>query len=507
MRNIYLSLISGLLFTACSLDRVPYDALSTATFPKTEADVEMLAVGCYDDYANQDYTIYNDVFSDNGYCAINTNWAVFANGTATHAVPGINWYNYTLITRCNNFLHQVTTKEIHFNDPKRLEVLKNEVRFLRAWRYYMMVTAYGDIPLVTEVVPSLEDAKLPATPETDVVEFILDELNDITKDGALDVSPKQKGRITRGAALALKVRLCLFYKKYDEVIDAANEINSLGVYNLYQEGEVPYSELFKEANEDNCEIILAVKKVMNDYKNQTIIEFCNVIDGGWSAFVPIQSLIDAYEMKDGLTIEEAQAKGEYNPEHPYKDRDPRFYATIVYPGATYMGQIVTNDKFINTGYTFKKYSRYDTAAAAIDDKNDINIILMRYADILMIYAEARNERLDKPDQPIYDAINEVRNRPSVKMPLFDKTKDNFTKEQMRERIRHERRIEFAGEGWYYNDIRRWKIAKKLMNGSTVQKYDGSIIERRIFNDKNYLFPLPQQEVNDNPNLLPNNPGW
>lgn len=72
MRNIYLSLISGLLFTACSLDRVPYDALSTATFPKTEADVEMLAVGCYDDYANQDYTIYNDVFSDNGYCAINT---------------------------------------------------------------------------------------------------------------------------------------------------------------------------------------------------------------------------------------------------------------------------------------------------------------------------------------------------------------------------------------------------------------------------------------------------
>ena len=130
--------------------------------------------------------------------------------------------------------------------------------------------------------------------------------------------------------------MCLFYKKYDEVIDAANEINSLGVYNLYQEGEVPYSELFKEANEDNCEIILAVKKVMNDYKNQTIIEFCNVIDGGWSAFVPIQSLIDAYEMKDGLTIEEAQAKGEYNPEHPYKDRDPRFYATILYSGADWM---------------------------------------------------------------------------------------------------------------------------------------------------------------------------
>lgn len=72
MKNIYLSLISGLLFTACSLDRTPHDALSTVTFPKTEADVEMLAVGCYDGYANQDYTVYNDVFSDNGYCAILT---------------------------------------------------------------------------------------------------------------------------------------------------------------------------------------------------------------------------------------------------------------------------------------------------------------------------------------------------------------------------------------------------------------------------------------------------
>ena len=107
MRNIYLSLISGLLFTACSLDRVPYDALSTATFPKTEADVEMLAVGCYDDYANQDYTIYNDVFSDNGYCAINTNWAVFAKeGSACYPrstfyplsdVPSIRKHRITML--------------------------------------------------------------------------------------------------------------------------------------------------------------------------------------------------------------------------------------------------------------------------------------------------------------------------------------------------------------------------------------------------------------------------
>ena len=100
LQSYYDALISADGKTMAQITAPPeYWPYYLETYDKTEADVEMLAVGCYDDYANQDYTIYNDVFSDNGYCAINTNWAVFANGTATHAVPGINWYNYTLITR------------------------------------------------------------------------------------------------------------------------------------------------------------------------------------------------------------------------------------------------------------------------------------------------------------------------------------------------------------------------------------------------------------------------
>ena len=188
----------------------------------------------------------------------------------------------------------------------------------------MMATAYGDIPLVTEVISTLEESKIPASPETDIVKFILDELNELSADGNLDVTPKESGRITRGAALALKMRMCLYYKQYEEAIAAADEIEKLGVYNLFTAGTTPYADLFKEANEDNCEIILAAKKVENDYKNQTIIEFCNANDGGWSAFVPIQSLVDAYETSSGLTIEEAEKNGEYDPVHPYKNRDPPF---------------------------------------------------------------------------------------------------------------------------------------------------------------------------------------
>ena len=138
MKKILFLFIIGILVTSCSLDRAPKDSLSTATFPKTEKDIEMLVVGCYDGYVDQTFTVYNDVFSDNGYCAINTNWSAYANGKATHSNPGIGWFDYTLITRCNNFLALTENTEVPFKDPNRLKQLRNEVRFLRAWRYYMM---------------------------------------------------------------------------------------------------------------------------------------------------------------------------------------------------------------------------------------------------------------------------------------------------------------------------------------------------------------------------------
>lgn len=401
------------------------------------------------------------------------------------------------------------------------------------------VTAYGDIPLITEVVPSLEDAKVPATPEDKVVEFILNELNDITKEGALDVTPKKKGEITRGAALALKVRLCLFYKKYDEVIAAANEIQRLGVYDLYKDGEVPYAELFKEANEDNCEIILAVKKVMNDYKNQTIIEFCNVIDGGWSAFVPIQSLVDAYEMNNGLTIEEAKANGEYNPEHPYKNRDPRFYATILYSGADWMNTkgekriYNTLDRNINgepnkdhrldsrnasqTSYTICKYMNPLTQYSDINNTG-LDMIVFRYAEILLSKAEAMIEKSSPDLSGATDLIDEIRERAG--MPEVDRAKYN-TQAKLRELLRRERRVEFAFEGLRRDDIIRWDIAKDVLNGPIYASNQGTvnmdpsvpqeeratifqgennqvILEIRSF--KNRYMPIPQTELDKNPKL-------
>ena len=102
-------------------------------------------------------------------------------------------------------------------------------------------------------------------------------------------------------------------------------------------------------------------------------------------------------------------------------------------------------------------------------------------------------------------MNQIRDRETVKMPLFDISK-GYTKEEMRDIIRHERRIELAGEGHYYFDILRWRTAKDVMNGP-IYKYDDSTIEVRVFEDKDYLWPIPETETKENPNLLPNNIGW
>lgn len=545
MKKILYSTIILALAVSCTLDTAPRDALSSATFPKTESDIEMMAIGCYDGYTDQNYTVYNDVFSDNGICTINANFARYANGKTSHDTPGTNWYSYSTITRCNNFLSVTNDTDIKFKDPGRLTQLRNEVRFLRAFKYYTLCTAFGDVPLIKDVVPSLEAAKVPVTSEEDIVEFILQELSDITEKGQLAERAAEDGRVTRGAALALMMRTCLHYKMYQEAIDAADEIINSRVYSLVNDrsgGKVPYEEVFKEKNEGNSEIILAFKRCMNDYKNQTIIEFCNVNDGGWSAFVPIQDLVDAYEMSNGLTIEEAEASGQYDPVHPFKDRDPRFYSTILFPGADWANiqgveriyntldikingednkdHIAHSNNSSKTGYSLRKYmnplSQYTDA-----NNTGLDLILFRYAEVLLAKAEALIE-LNQKLSVATDLIDEVRTRAG--MPATDRTKYN-DQAKLRKLLRRERRVEFAFEGLRRTDLMRWGLTLKKLNGPVygcnlgtvhmdksipqterAELYIGdnylNLIENR--SAKNVYMPIPQSEIDVNPEIKQTN---
>lgn len=284
---------------------------------------------------------------------------------------------------------------------------------------------------------------------------------------------------------------------------------------------------------------------MNDYKNQTIIEFCNVNDGGWSAFVPTQDLVDAYEMKNGLTIQEAELIGEYDPIHPYKNRDPRFYSTILYSGADWVNQkgvyriYNTLDETINgevnkdhrtystdasqSGYTLCKYMNPLTQYSDINNTG-LDFIIFRYAEVLLSKAEALIE-LNRGESDLNEAcslINMVRNRAG--MPNIDRVQYN-NQEKLRELLRRERRIEFAFEGLRRCDIVRWGIALEVLNGPIYASNYGTVImdtnipqeERAIIKPgvensiileyrscRNTYMPIPQSELDKNPNLKQTN---
>ena len=161
---------------------------------------------------------------------------------------------------------------------------------------------------------SADEAKVPRKSEEEVKNYVNTELD--TAIGELNASPSERGRIAKGAAMAIRMRSALYYGDYVKAKEMAEAIMNLKQYDL----EPDYSNLFKVAGQDSKEIILAVQYVNSTLELGTIGQMYNNGDGGWSSIVPTQNLVDTYEMADGLTKEES---GSYDPNHPFAGRDPR----------------------------------------------------------------------------------------------------------------------------------------------------------------------------------------
>ncbi|MDR1096590.1 MAG: RagB/SusD family nutrient uptake outer membrane protein, partial [Tannerella sp.] len=261
--------------------------------------------------------------------------------------------------------------------------------------------------------------------------------------------------------------------------------------------------------------------------------------GGWGRNTPTQNLVDKFRMADGSRFDWN------NPEHaadPYKNREPRFYASILYTGAPWRGDVIyasTNkpnaagtdlvdnatmkrgtNSYTMTGYYLKKLidptkrggtpNRY-----APFEGSDQNLIVLRYAEMLLTYAEAKNE-YSGPDQQVYEALNAVRNRGGL--PELS----GLGQAELREAIREERHIELCFENKRYFDIMRWRkgpeiigedvygidITYTMVDGIPVPHFTRVLLTAKSFESpKNYLMPLPDAITGRNPNLLPNNPGW
>ena len=509
---------------SCNMDFEPTTSYTDQTFWYSAKNAEGGLTACYIPLLSS--TMFGDASialeecaTPNAYCYSNSlNWSDIAKGshTADGAVFSGRWHNcYVGIGRCNTLLDNIDkNQELSVDDIGKM---KAQARFLRAFYYYLLVVYYNSAPLITSS-PNLSQASLPRTEHRKIVSFILSELDSIASILPTSYGKEGTGRPTKGAALALKAKLLLFeasplcnpdnnLERWREAADAAKAVIDLGIYDLYPK----YGELFTLKAEGCKESIFDLECISSPKGNGHSFD---LVMRQYNGAAPLKDLVDTYLMKDG----KKRAESAYKNSKSYKDMDPRFYATIVYPGATWMGEKVTsnntNKNFTNkqTGFIYRKYTVYTDKAPSNADKNlgkncsPINIMLLRYADILLIYAEAKNA-LGEMNATIWDhTVKTIRKRAGF--TVAGALNYPSTPEAVKEALLYERRIEFAGEGTWYNDLRRLRLAETLMNNISVQKFDGTVIEDRSFNvNRDYWWPVPTKQMENNPQLAPNNPNW
>jgi len=538
---IFFSVLLCLLATSCvKLERQPEDAYSSNTFfTSQQATLQYLAAvyqytkmsGFFED----GNTILLDDITDNAYCPFTNQLASFiALGTATPSLTGRyadfyrTYFNYIGIRNANYFLTNVD--KVPMSDDSKA-VMKAEVRFLRAFNYARKLMFFGGVPLVTTVLNYGEENKIPRSSEAEITAFVTSELEAAAAALPIARPESERGRITKGAALALKARVELFRGDFVNAEKDSKAVMDLGIYDLYKN----YEGLFWEKNQSdplrNKEVLLEVTYLPPTW-GSWIDALYTVPEGGWNSVDPTQSIVDAYETKNGKPITEDPT---YNPDKPYENRDPRFYASVIYPGEEWNGRIFNSlepvgpDEYYNsskgnrsrTGYGLRKYCAPVDELPNSDpaDVQGVNFIVLRYPEVLLTYAEALIEQ-NKNLNLAADAINKVRSR--VAMPNVTAT----DQAGLRRVLRNERRVEFAFEGLRWYDMKRWKIGAQVMNGPVYGVRPGKVNmttgevtftsanhitvgDNRVFNEsRDYYFPIPQEDLESNQALKGNqNPGW
>lgn len=529
--------------TLCScgddfLDAIPTDRLSDVTFYKAEEDF-VIAVNAVYPYLqrastpnnssdNQGGIIDDESMSDNAFN--NRNWTGHfrvGNGSqsASDFQPGITgsllvWYpRYEGIRRANTVINRIV--DVPFTDEALKTRLIAEARFMRAYLHFDLAFKFGDVPLVTTELTIAEGASATQNSRKEVIDFVLQELADIAGDLPEAYTGADIGRITKGATLAFRARFALYAAGpgvlndnayYTIARDAAQAVIDLGIYGRHDS----YAGLFTPAAENSPEIILS-----NQYAAPTRIHnlwgtYAPPSQGGSGQIGPLRSLLDAYEGTDGRPIETSDV---YNEDNPYANRDPRLDMSIIRPGTDFAGRTfhptllgdpdyVGNNSLTSsfTGMYLKKYLIESEKSAPT--QSGMNVILMRYPEVMLTYAEAKIE-MNEIDASVYDAINYSRNRPDVSMPDYTAA-DYPDQASLREALRRERRVELAFEGQRFFDIRRWKIAEIVMEGPAYgadyeDNPDTSVddanvgnpvfVEDRTFDPgRDYLWAIPPNEV-------------
>jgi len=505
------------------LNPLPKDRLASDLFWKTTNDAVYASNGVYSILGGQWRYSTMETYSDLSHVILQ--WRAESQiekctFDASSNVVADEWsYYYRIIQAANTFLENVDL--VDGMDETLRKRLKAEIKTLRSFSFMNLVMLYGDVPLTT-ATSNIQEAKgVTRTSVSAIWSFISEELTAAAVD--LPAVQEQRGRITKGAALGLKAKAMLYAGNYTEAKNAAKAVMDLGVHKIYES----YAKLFDYEGETSSEIMFA-RQYAKNINSQDIFNFycVNSLYTQRCQAIPTKRLVDAYLMKTtGLPIDNP-ASG-FDPRDPYKDRDPRLNHTVYISGDILPNGAVLNtlpgngsgdditisaENVTSTGWYFKKY--VSNADYADPGNCGVNLIYLRYAEILLIYAEACIELGGSEiNQYVLDALNEIRKRPDVNMPEVT-TLDQAT---LREIVRRERVVELAIEGHRLYDIRRWRIGEEVMPGTvkgmTYVNSEGNLATAELAGfvkefkaDRHYLWPIPFREIDLNSNLT-QNPGY
>ncbi len=483
-------------------------------------------------------------------------------------------WRYGTIRKTNEFLEKIETSAA-VSEPEK-KVLSGKIRFARAITYFFMVKRYGGIPVITKaqaIDAPMEELLVSRDKEIDVYDFIINEMDEIAKDLPESYSSDEVGYPTKYAALALKSRAAMYAAsiatwgkvQIDGLVgipaneaerfwkasyEASKEIIDSNVFALYNQLPNDKAENFRKLflDENNVEVIfskqLTGEQVGSNYDLfMSPFQFCPGW-GGSNTSVYLE-MVESFENIDGTpgTFDRALALSQpWDLNEFFKNKDPRFFASVYYEGTIWKGEavenwggiITENGTKVTTGFYQGKpaqgrsYSAAGYAGGAItgfnvkkylDDglvpvdagKTKVDFIVFRYGEILLNYAEAAFE-LGKSSEAL-DAVNQIRGRAGIALLT------NIT----RDAIRHERKVELAFEDQRWWDLRRWRTAVDAItrNFSGIYTfYDVKTGKFRIelnenamggvpsvFKEEHYYFPITPGRISNNPNLAPENPGY
>ncbi|MDD3901232.1 MAG: RagB/SusD family nutrient uptake outer membrane protein, partial [Dysgonamonadaceae bacterium] len=474
IQYITIFLFGIITLSSCNdLDLAPTNKFTDANYwTSTEKATAVLNMA-YSQMFGSNYFFANERLSDNLYEGRgNSDEKIITSGQADAALGRFanEWRNcYEGIKTCHIFLDNIDLVPNMDNVLK--ERMKSEIRFIRAFLFFRLTNHYGDVPFFDYNISLQEANTISRTSKDEVLKFVRDELNEIVsslpKKG--EYAAKDNGRITQGAVMTLLARTYLYESDWANVVSVTEKImnGDYGQYQLFSS----YEGLFLPENELNDEVILDMGYTLNMRTWSEMYDAIPLSVGGRiNAFAPTQELVDDYIMKNGKAINE-NGSG-YDENNPYINRDPRFGATIVYhgyqwkkangtistiyikPGSSANAGASNLDEYAGpgqnstaTGYYIRKY--FDpTAPEGI--AAGLNLILMRYADVLLMYAEAKNE-LGQMNEAVWNqTIRPIR----VRAGFSDASALNYPSSDLQQIIRRERRSELAIEGLRLFDIRR-----------------------------------------------------